>query len=98
MTLEVLTFRVEWDTPVSVKLTKGMRLFSPPPPSSGIIVAAIVGIMDQFNLTQYDGNKELSYHRFAEACKFVFAQRTLLGDWREEFGQRENIKKVRKVD
>ena len=56
----------------------GMRLFTTPPPGSGAIVGAILKIMKDF---KRNTTEELFQHRFIEASKFAFAQRSKLGDW-----------------
>ena len=55
-----------------------MRLFTTPPPGSGAIVGAILKIMKDF---KRNNTEELFQHRFIEASKFAFAQRSKLGDW-----------------
>ena len=58
-----------------------MKLATTPPPTSGPILSAILGIMSNFNLTSEDIKNPVTYQRFVEACKYGFAERTLLGDW-----------------
>ncbi|VDN42485.1 unnamed protein product [Gongylonema pulchrum] len=61
----------------------------PPPPSSFAVTQLIISLMARWFLCQFYGpktNKDvlkhdpLFYHRFIEAQKFAYAQRTLMGD------------------
>ena len=55
-----------------------MKIYTSPPPGSGAVVGAILKIMkNACNKT----SEELFQHRFNEASKFAFAQRSKLGDW-----------------
>ncbi|XP_070571963.1 glutathione hydrolase 1 proenzyme-like [Ptychodera flava] len=62
----------------------GHTVLTAPPPSSGAVVLMLLNIMDAFDLTEEDmmdtDGAVLTYHRFAEACKFSFAKRADLGD------------------
>lgn len=91
---DLADYRVVWDEPITVKLEKkGLTLITSPPPGSGAITAAILGIMDQFNLSPLDLHRSLTWHRFAEASKYGFAQKTHLADW--SFPKiRESVRKV----
>ena len=69
-----------WSDPVSVKLDSlGASLHSNPPPASGALMAAVLNILDNYNISQED-DTPLLYHRITEAFKWVFAKRTLFGD------------------
>lgn len=85
--------RAIWDEPVTTTFPNGMTLFTTPPPTSGPILAAILGVMSQFNLTKSDFEDVVSYQRFVEACKYGFAERTKLGDWQDPF-IKEDMKEV----
>ena len=73
-------YRVVWSEPVSVELDSlDARLYSNPPPASGALMAAVLNILDNYNIKPEDDNP-LLYHRITEAFKWVFAKRTLFGD------------------
>ncbi|XGW06036.1 hypothetical protein V3C99_016403, partial [Haemonchus contortus] len=64
-------------------LSDDLDMCGPPPPSSFVITQSIIAVMAEF----YRGGKvnladPLVYHRFIEAEKFAYAQRTKLGDVR----------------
>ena len=74
------TCRVHVAEPVKVHLGNGLWLHSVPPPGSGIILAYILNIMENYNLTALDYNDPLMYHRLVEAYKWGYAYRSKLGD------------------
>jgi len=86
LTLEDLkNYRVVWEEPVTHQLKHmGYTLVSSPPPGSGAILASILGVMDAYQPSAMDRHRPLQWHRFIEACKFGFAKRTQMGDWRYE--------------
>ena len=69
-----------WVDPVSVSLSDDLRLFSVPPPSSGIILAYILNILKFYELDQNPVEIPLLYHRITEAFKWAYASRSKLGD------------------
>ncbi len=73
--------RVQWESPVTINLSGGLTLFSSPPPGSGSILGAILKVMDLYNLNENSRHDPLTFHRFVEACKFAYAQRSKIGDW-----------------
>lgn len=79
---DLMDYSVEWRKPVSAQFKDGLTMFSVPPPGSGAVLAYILGIMDA--LRTIKGAALLddvgTLHRFAEACKFAYAKRALLGD------------------
>jgi len=79
-------YSVSWESPVMADLpnTDGLRLTTSPPPGSGAVMAAILGIAGGYNPSPSDRRKPLTWHRFLEAVKFCFAKRTFLGDWNYE--------------
>jgi gamma-glutamyltranspeptidase/glutathione hydrolase/leukotriene-C4 hydrolase len=51
-----------------------------PPPGSGIILAFILNIMENYNVTKLDANDPLMHHRLVEAFKYGYAYRSQIGD------------------
>lgn len=76
---------------MNFKLKGKLSLFTTPPPSSGAIIGGILKILDHFNPHTSSGEKETIY-RFLEASKFAYAQRSKLGDWRNDPDIREAVK------
>ncbi|XP_072949395.1 glutathione hydrolase 1 proenzyme isoform X2 [Epargyreus clarus] len=70
--------------PIAVPLSNGDVLYTPPPPSSGVILVNILNILSgyNFNSESINGteNTVLTYHRIIEAFKYAYATRTKLGD------------------
>ncbi|CAF0712388.1 unnamed protein product [Brachionus calyciflorus] len=70
-----------------VVLDDNLRIYSAPPPSSGILVPFIIKLMKHFELKDLDSmsidEKALFYHRLTETFKHAYSKRTFLGD--EEF-------------
>ncbi|XP_038210098.1 glutathione hydrolase 1 proenzyme-like isoform X1 [Zerene cesonia] len=70
--------------PLAVPLNHGDTLFTPPPPSSGVILVNILNILSGYNFgpDSINGteNTVLTYHRILEAFKYAYATRTKLGD------------------
>ena len=77
--LFLFKFRPVWSPAIYVPLNDGYKLFSIPPPGSGVILAYILNILKHYNIQPSDENP-LLYHRIVEAYKWAYAQRTLLGD------------------
>ena len=78
--LHIVFCRVQVTEPVKVHLGNGLWLHSVPPPGSGIILAYILNIMENYNLTPKDAKDPLMYHRLIEAFKWGYAYRSRLGD------------------
>ncbi|KAH9377359.1 hypothetical protein HPB48_021392 [Haemaphysalis longicornis] len=78
---DLANYKVEWAPPVRARFKGGLTLYSAPPPGSGAVLAFILGIMDQFRSSGRAALPDdvLTLHRFAEACKFAYAKRALLG-------------------
>ena len=51
-----------------------------PPPGSGIILAFILNIMENYNVTKLDANDPLMHNRLVEAFKYGYAYRSKIGD------------------
>jgi len=73
----ILRFRVEVEESMPVHLKSGHTIHLGPPPSSGVILAYILRILDGILPAPNPG---LDAHRFVEAFKFGFGERTRLGD------------------
>ncbi|ELU09504.1 hypothetical protein CAPTEDRAFT_115649, partial [Capitella teleta] len=97
ITLEDLqTYQAKWKTPVITHLSNGNHtIYSPPPPSSGVVLQYILGILDGYDfspssLLTTDKRIE-TYHRIVEAFKFAYGKRSGLGD--EDFVNIQDIVK-----
>lgn len=81
---DLANYKVQWQEPITIDLSKGERLFSAPLPGSGVLLAYILKILDGYGFTRQniDGinNTVLTYHRMIEAFKHAYARRTELGD------------------
>ena len=66
--------------PIQVELNNGLKLYSIPPPGSGIILAYILNIMENYNVSKTDATDPLMYHRLVESFKYGYAYRSQLGD------------------
>jgi gamma-glutamyltranspeptidase/glutathione hydrolase/leukotriene-C4 hydrolase len=71
---------------LAIRLNDELRLFVPPPPSSGIIIPTVLRIMSGF---KFKSRSEMSkselglyYHRLTETFKHLFSKRAELGDER----------------
>jgi gamma-glutamyltranspeptidase len=69
---------------MSTQLKGTLTACGPPPPSSAAVTAAILNIMDGYDITPdslltVDSNVEV-FHKFIEAMKFAYAAREQLGD------------------
>ena len=79
-------YRITWEKPVMSHIPgTDFRFFTSPPPGSGSLVAAILGITSGYSPEPLDKNSPLFWHRFLESCKHAFAMRTRLGDWNNEY-------------
>ena len=84
---DLVDYRPQWVDPVQVQLSNNLTLYSMPPPGSGVLVAYILNILDEYLVQTKDkstgksiSQDPLTYHRMAEAFKHAYAQRTKLGD------------------
>ena len=91
MTLSDLArYSVRWESPVRAVLPHtNLTLLTSPPPGSGSVLAAILGLSGLNKPRPADLNRPEAWQTFIEACKFAFAKRTLLGDGalEEELGR-----------
>ncbi|KAE9539702.1 hypothetical protein AGLY_004954 [Aphis glycines] len=74
---DLANYEVEVEESFSVHLKSGNTIHLGPPPSSGVILAYILRILDGILPAPNPG---LDAHRFVEAFKFGFGERTRLGD------------------
>ncbi|KAJ9480229.1 putative Glutathione hydrolase proenzyme (putative) [Pseudozyma hubeiensis] len=80
---DLANYRVEYRTPHNVTLRGGKyRLFGTKAPSSGSVVLSTLQTTDQFRADGQEdlNNVNVSTHRFIEANKFSYGQRTNYGD------------------
>jgi len=68
------------EEPIKVDIGNGLQLYSVPPPGSGIILAFILNIMENYNVTKLDTNDPLMHHRLVESFKYAYAYRSQIGD------------------
>ena len=61
-------------------LGRGLKLYSVPPPGSGIILAFILNIMENYDVQTSDIEDPLLYHRLIESFKYAYAYRSQIGD------------------
>lgn len=74
---QYFVYRVEIEEAFAVNLTSGHIVHAGPPPGSGIILAFILRILDGMLPAPDPG---LDAHRFVEALKFGYGERSHLGD------------------
>lgn len=71
-------------------------MYTPPPPSSGLLIPFIIRIMSGFDLKNENlmdnQTRTLFYHRLLETFKHAYAKRTVLGD--EEFLNKTSLELV----
>ncbi|PAA85372.1 hypothetical protein BOX15_Mlig010592g1 [Macrostomum lignano] len=83
---DLLNYRPRRLTPLTATLSsKGLTLYSLPPPSSGAVLSLILGIMDGYagDAAQARSTKDgyVNFlHRLVESFKFAYAKRSGLGD------------------
>ncbi|KAJ9577927.1 hypothetical protein L9F63_025212, partial [Diploptera punctata] len=81
---DLAQYRVRWVDPITVNLRDKLKLFTIPPPGSGILLAFILNILDGYNFTSESikdiNSTILTYHRMIEAFKFAYARRPEIGD------------------
>ncbi|XP_049873161.1 glutathione hydrolase 1 proenzyme isoform X2 [Pectinophora gossypiella] len=81
---DLRNYKAKIEEPIKVTMSNGDTLYTPAPPSSGIVLAHILNILQGYNFTSDDiktnDDKIRTYHRITEAFKFAFGARTKLGD------------------
>ena len=74
-------FRVQWTTPQQGTLPSGYKIYTSPPPGSGVIVQSILNLFDNVVDKPVDQMPEEEvYLKLIESFKFAYAQRSKLGD------------------
>ena len=73
-------FRVKWQEPQQAKLRNGYKVYSSPPPGSGLVVESILKIYDKLKTNESRKSNKDDYLDLLESFKFAFAQRSKLGD------------------
>ncbi|KAF9098032.1 hypothetical protein BGX23_007189 [Mortierella sp. AD031] len=59
---------------------QGRKVYTSPAPTSGPALISILNILERYNVGKVKQDANVDTHRFVEAMKFGFAQRTELGD------------------
>lgn len=76
MTAEDLSnYEVTWDEPIWGEFNGYDIAAMPPPSSGGVFMLQMLGILDDFDLSQYDINSPEKYHLLAEAMHLAYADR-----------------------
>ena len=74
-------YTAEWMAPVTASLrSERLTLHSVPPPASGAVLAAILNILDTYDITAEVSDTGLLYHRIVESFKWAYGARSNLGD------------------
>lgn len=77
-------YTAEWMEPVMIQTKNKERLYTAPPPGSGVLLGFIMNILDGFRFKsehiQGVHNTVDTYHKIIEAFKYAYAKRTELGD------------------
>ncbi|RUS90195.1 hypothetical protein EGW08_002074 [Elysia chlorotica] len=82
---DLINYEVLEKKPIVTTLDGGaLRVISPPPPSSGVVLSFMLNLLNGYDLKPDDiGSLDariLTYHRTIEAFKFAYAKRTALAD------------------
>ena len=95
ITMEDLqNYQVRWEEPMVSHIPgTDFRLITSPPPGSGALVSAVLGIAAGYRPDPVDKYKPLFWHRFLESCKYAFAMRSRLGDWSDR-SLHQDVKEV----
>ncbi|ORZ07500.1 gamma-glutamyltranspeptidase [Lobosporangium transversale] len=59
---------------------QGRKVYTTPAPTSGPVLISMLNILERYNVGKFKEDADVETHRFVEAMKFGFAQRTELGD------------------
>ncbi|CAO1382871.1 unnamed protein product [Diamesa serratosioi] len=73
---DLLDYRVRWGKPERSDLPDNKTLYTFPLPATGSVLIFMLNILKKYDL-KHDA---LSYHLIAEAFKFAYAKRSVLGD------------------
>lgn len=84
------------DNRLMIKLNDRLRVYTPPMPSSGILVSFILRIMMGYSLTDENAmsnqTRATFYHRLIESFKHAYSKRTEMGD--EEFLEKSKLERL----
>lgn len=73
---DFVQYKTEWKSPITTKVRGGYTIHSVPLPGSGMILALILNIIND-----YAASLSVNYfHPLIESFKYAYAKRTLLGD------------------
>ncbi|KAL5111822.1 Scoloptoxin SSD14 [Taenia crassiceps] len=87
---DLINYEPLWRVPLEIPLrawdqkSSHLRLFTTPPPSSGVLIGLALNTLASYNYTSKEGlfsdDGVLYYHRLAEVYKLIFAKRSFLRD------------------
>ncbi|XP_011206385.1 scoloptoxin SSD14 isoform X1 [Bactrocera dorsalis] len=73
---DLRNYEVRWEDTVKVQFKHGYTLHTTPLPTSGVVLAFILNVMEPM----YTKNESVFWHRMIETFKHAYGHRTLLGD------------------
>ncbi|CAH1997284.1 unnamed protein product [Acanthoscelides obtectus] len=76
---DMKNYKPVWVKPVHSTFSNGQSMYSIPVPGSGVVLALILNILDQF-LVRGNFYTAINYQRVIESFKFAYGARTKLGD------------------
>lgn len=94
---DLAQYNVRWETPLSLDLGNGMKLYTAPTPGSGALLIFMLNVLKGHLSDKPDVQ---SYHRIAEAFKFAYAKRGDIGDAKYQRApqtQKDRVEKALKL-
>lgn len=91
---DLAQYNVRWETPLSLDLDGGRRLYTAPTPGSGALLIFMLNVLKGHLMNKDDVQ---SYHRIAEAFKYAYAKRGEIADAKFEGAPEELKTKVNKA-
>ncbi|KAG6456955.1 glutathione hydrolase 1 proenzyme isoform X2 [Manduca sexta] len=77
---DLRNYRVEWQQPITARLSEEHTLYSVPLPGSGSVLAFILNMLRDWAGGDAPTGSALYWHRVVETFKYAYAKRTGLGD------------------